>query len=531
MKKFIFFCILTFLIYGCSKQKTIDELINSANESEVNYAINEIWRLNKTEYTINLVNLLTNEKYKIKAAFALSFLNSETIDKIIYNNLNKNLKNADGFLFYFFLVSKKRKIDNGILQFIRNNFSELKDRNSFIAYMLFSRTIDKKYIRDLIDFLSKNQINFDTAIEKELLLLIGEEKFKITENEIKKIFSQKKYLKPFIIWAENRLNPKKMIKVDKVDRIITENNYWKKYEKNPVIPTVSGTFKSVHTANPDLIVHNSTIYLYYRGGDGNDRIAVATVPYEYFDGIKFIDYIGNPVIDIGKKSFDDLAVLDPATIYFNNKLFLYYSGLGTVKPDSIGLAVSNDFFHFAKAKKNPVLKGRAPEVLQKDGVIYLYYVLFNTRQGYSIYLATSRDGYNFTEFTKSPVFEYSPDENEWDSKTVTTPRIIEKDGVYYMVYAGDNRYLDYPPYFGIAFSYDLINWYRSTQNPIFSRGKKGEWDDGGIWFAQIFEYKNKWYMWYEGWGGGEAHKNEYGRGGHSQIGLAICDSYGIEDML
>ena len=103
MKKFIFFCILTFLIYGCSKQKTIDELINSANESKVNYAIDEIWRLNKTEYTINLVNLLTNEKYKIKAAFALSFLNSETIDKIIYNNLNKNLKNADGFLFYFFL--------------------------------------------------------------------------------------------------------------------------------------------------------------------------------------------------------------------------------------------------------------------------------------------------------------------------------------------------------------------------------------------------------------------------------------------
>lgn len=92
MKKFILFCILTILIYSCSKQKSIDELINSVDESEVNYAIDEIWRQNKTEYSVNLVNLLTNDKYKIKAAFALSFINSENIDKIIYNNLKKKFK-------------------------------------------------------------------------------------------------------------------------------------------------------------------------------------------------------------------------------------------------------------------------------------------------------------------------------------------------------------------------------------------------------------------------------------------------------
>ena len=99
-----------------------------------------------------------------------------------------------------------------------------------------------------------------------------------------------------------------------------------------------------------------------------------------------------------------------------------------------------------------------------------------------------------------------------------------------MMYCGDDKYIDYPAYFGLAFSYDLVNWYRSTQNPIFSRSKKGNWDDGGIWYAQIFKYKKKWYLWYEGWGGGESHETEYGPGGHSQIGLAIFDGE-IEDLL
>lgn len=527
MKKFLIILLVAFMS-GCNKQKTIDEMLNSTDEGEVNYAMDEVWRLNKTEYTINLINFLFDDRYKIKSAFALSFLNDANNDNIIMQKL-KNADKKDGALFYFYLISKKRKISNDIINLLNDNAFKRTEKESFITDMIISK-INDKVLQKLLGEYEKIKDVLEPEIKKEFILLSGEKKIK-NAYEILKKDENNPGLSAFIKWALNRIKPVNRIIIDRKDRVITENTYWEKYDKNPVIPTIPDTFKSVHTANPDLLLHNNTIYLYYRGGDGNDRIAVATVPYEYFDGVKFIDYAKNPIIDIGKKSFDDLAVLDPAAVFFNNKVFLYYSGLGTVKPDSIGLAVSTDFFNFSKAKKNPVLTGRAPEVVLKDGLIYLYYVLINNKLGYSIYLATSRDGYNFAEYKKTPVFEYSPYEDDWDAKTVTTPRIIEKNGVYYIVYAGDNKYLDYPSYFGLAFSYDLINWYRSTQNPIFSRGKKGQWDDGGIWFAQIFKYKNKWYMWYEGWGGGESHEKEYGPGGHSQIGLAICEGYDLEDML
>jgi predicted GH43/DUF377 family glycosyl hydrolase len=292
---------------------------------------------------------------------------------------------------------------------------------------------------------------------------------------------------------------------------------------------VPGTFKSVHTANPDILTANEMIYFYYRGGDGNDRIGLATVAESAFNGNNFSDYPRSPLVDIGKNSFDDLAALDPATVYFKGQVFMYYSGLGKKGVDGVGLATSKDYYVFEKYKKNPVLAGRAPEVVLKDGIIYMYFVAVNEYGGYSIYLATSTDGYNFTPYGNAPVFNFGPG-REWDSKSVTVPRIREKEGVYYMFYAGDDVYRDYPAYFGLAFSYDLVHWYRGTQNPVFSRGKRGAWDDGGIWFPEVFPHKSRLYLYYEGWGGGESHEKEYGPGGHSQIGLAVSE-YSLEDML
>jgi predicted GH43/DUF377 family glycosyl hydrolase len=325
----------------------------------------------------------------------------------------------------------------------------------------------------------------------------------------------------------NMIRSSYKIKYDLVDRTITENPYWEKQGNAPVLPAIPGTFKAWHTANPDILVENGMVYFYYRGGDGHDRIAAASIPYEAFDGEKFNDYPGNPVINPGKNSFDDEGLLDPGTVFFDNRVFLYYSGMG-MGDDSVGLAISKDFYGFRKYGK-PVIVGRAPDVVLKDGLIYMYYVKPNTLGGYSIYLATSRDGYNFTQYGTEPVFAPG-DPKEWDSRSVTVPRIREVGGVYYMVYAGDDKYMDYPAFFGIAFSYDLVNWYRGTQNPVFSRGKKGDWDDGGIWFSEVFPYKGRLFMYYEGWGGGESHDKEYGPGGHSQIGLAVSD-YVLEDML
>ncbi len=514
-----FFLLIIFLLINTScknSTETIEQKLLSNDTYKIKSAITDIWRLNKTEYIVNLADLLIKKEVREDAAFALSLLASDNVDMVVLNKMNIREDKTGHYIYFLLRKKKKPAIVNNIKKYLK-----FDEKNTDMAFLYW-------FLNDEYEKAAKifNQIETLNLIKKEFLIFTG-------NNKIKKLYSFLQEIKdaqllPVAKWAMNRISPETVIKYDFKDKVILYNPYWKKYEKNPVIPTIPDTFKSIHTANPDILVENRIIYFYYRGGDGNDRIAVATAPYDYFDGKTFADYPKNPIISIGKDAFDDLAVLDPAAVYFNKKVFLYYSGLGK-GDDAIGLATSDNFYDFVKYKNNPVLTGRAPEVVLKDGIIYMYFVLPNERMGYSIHLATSIDGYNFYRFSNNPVFTYG-ENGKWDSKTVTTPRIREVNGIYYMVYAGDDKYMDYPPYFGIAFSFDLINWYRSTQNPIFSRGEKRQWDDGGIWFAEVFPYKDKLYMYYEGWGGGESHEKEYGPGGHSQIGMAES-GYKLEDML
>jgi hypothetical protein len=523
LKTYFVFIFVLIMISSCAKQSTLEERLASKDKTVARAALFEIWRAEKNEYVMDMVNYLSDPELKDDAAFALAIIGNEIVDKIVINRM-QNAADKTGYLYYT-LLRQKTASDRAAAA-IASGLKTVKINPS---------NAPEQFLYDAAAGDYKNAVNvFEGACEagqgkKEFILLLGEKKYLPAYPFLEKLAKQIPEFKPYAVWAMRRIKPARGIIVNKPDRTITQNPYWKKYGYSPVMPTVAGTFKSIHTANPDILTANDLVYFYYRGGDGNDRIALATAPYSSFNGVNLADYPDNPIINIGKDSFDDLAVLDPATLIFKDKVFLYYSGLGRKGIDAVGLAVSKDRYVFEKYGKNPVITGRAPEVVLKDGVIYLYYVMPNEYSGYSIFLATSVDGYSFTRYGSGPVFGPGAGD-EWDSKSVTVQRIREKDGVYYMFYAGDDKYRDYPPYFGVAFSYDLVHWYRGTQNPVFSRGKKGAWDDGGIWFPEVFPYKNKLYLYYEGWGGGESHEKEYGTGGHSQIGLAISDAE-LEDML
>ena len=63
----------------------------------------------------------------------------------------------------------------------------------------------------------------------------------------------------------------------------------------------------------------------------------------------------------------------------------------------------------------------------------------------------------------------------------------------------------------------------ASGNPIFSRGDEGQWDEGAIWFSTVEKINGRYYMWYEGYGGGTARTEPYGsylKGGKSQVGMA-----------
>jgi predicted GH43/DUF377 family glycosyl hydrolase len=303
---------------------------------------------------------------------------------------------------------------------------------------------------------------------------------------------------------------------------------WVRHPRNPVFPAAPGTWRESQTANPDLLLLGDTWHLYFRGQQGgHDRIGLATAPRDRFDGVTW-DIRPEPVIDVGGPgSWDEQHVLDPAAVLHDGRLYLYYSAVSPRCERAICLAVSEDGIQFRKHPGNPVLVGGAPEVVVRDGVFHLYFwQSVPGSRGFQIHLATSRDGFAF-DGSEPPIALPVGPPGAWDSFTVETPRIFSEGGLYYMLYCGSDRNADYPFHAGLATSNDLRCWEKYPGNPVFSRGDEGAWDEGAVWFTTVERIGGRYYLWYEGYGGGTARTEEYGsylRGGRSQVGLATMDA-------
>jgi len=307
-----------------------------------------------------------------------------------------------------------------------------------------------------------------------------------------------------------------------------------RHPRNPILPAVPGTWMEDQTANPDLLRRGDIYHLYFRGQrGGHDRIGVATIPADQFDGITWHIH-PEPVIDVGPPgSWDADHVLDPATVEVNGRVFLYYSAVSprcpsSVAPRCVCLATSHDGIHFSKYEGNPIIiGGGGPEVVWRDGVFHLYYWReVPGRTGFELHLATSTNGHDFTPYPHNPVLPVGP-AGAWDSHTVETPRIMREEETYVMFYAGSDRHDDYPAHAGIATSTDLMHWTKSPPNPVFSRGEAGTWDEGAIWFTTVERIGDHYYLWYEGYGGGNSREVPYGsylQGARSQVGLALASA-------
>jgi predicted GH43/DUF377 family glycosyl hydrolase len=304
---------------------------------------------------------------------------------------------------------------------------------------------------------------------------------------------------------------------------------WKRYAHNPIFPAKAGTWMESQTANPDLLLNGDTYFMYFRGQQGgHDRIGLATIPHRQFDGVTW-NIHPEPIIDVGDPgSWDENHCVDPAAVLVNGKIYLYYTGVNPRVERSIMLAVSDDGIHFAKYGKNPVIAGGgAPEVVYHDSTFYLYFWWpVPKKKGFQIHYATSKDGYHFTDPSPNPVVPAGP-EGSWESFTVETQRIFSEGGLYYMIYCGSDRNKDYPWNAGLATSRDLVHWDKYPGNPIFSRGEAGAWDEGAIWFTTVEKIGDRYYLWYEGYGGGTSRTEAYGsylKGGKSQVGMATLDA-------
>jgi hypothetical protein len=65
---------------------------------------------------------------------------------------------------------------------------------------------------------------------------------------------------------------------------------------------------------------------------------------------------------------------------------------------------------------------------------------------------------------------------QWDSFTVTTPKVFADSGQFVMLDAGDDGLIDDPRGIGIAVSTDLVGWRKHPGNPVFVPGRSGHFD-------------------------------------------------------
>jgi hypothetical protein len=262
---------------------------------------------------------------------------------------------------------------------------------------------------------------------------------------------------------------------------------------------------------------------------GHERIVTFELEPEWLRASKSLPLPDEVLIavDTGPRRFDSQHVFDPAAVTVSGQVFLYYSAIGP-DVDMLGLAISSDGVSFRK-RETPVLAGRAPEVIYSANVFHLFYVREMPGQGYAIFSATSENGETFLPVSDQPVL--GPGETgAWDSFEATTPRLFERSGMFYMLYAGesDPARKDKPNAFGLARSYDLLTWERYPRNPVFRKGVPGEWDDGAIWFGTIFSWGDKLYLIYEA--GAEADVNRAGPA-LTQVGLAVVDKAAFDQWI
>jgi len=321
-----------------------------------------------------------------------------------------------------------------------------------------------------------------------------------------------------------------------------------RYPGNPIIPRTQGTFFSIFSANPDLLIFKDVYYLYFRGQAeaGHDQIGVAYARPENFDGIHWTLAPENPVIRVGADTddFDSGHILDPAAIVWNGDVYLFYSAhnihwKSRNVPSSIGLAVSHDGIRFEKHARNPVVFGTAPEALVFQNSVHLFFQRRNAGGYFEIHHCPSVDGVIFSEQNARVVFRPSAIPGAFDSYSISTVRLWPEGDWFYMVYGGCDRYYDYPGAFGLARSKNLLDWERYPGNPIFKRGEAGTWDEGAVWFATVYKHGETYFLWYEGAGCGirlstpqaklasqdcrDQDYGGYGKTSFSQIGMAVFE--------
>lgn len=315
------------------------------------------------------------------------------------------------------------------------------------------------------------------------------------------------------------------------DDDLTDICLFRRWEGNPVLRPVEGTndWMNRHVANAAIIGPDRSAdgnwWMYARGGNdrngSNEQIGVFTQAAGTFSPFgPWIPYEGNPVIANGPAgSYDSWRALDSTPVVGKDGVtYLYYKARGADGAGHMACAYSSDGLNFTKLPQLWLENAGPTDAVYEDGLYYIY-------TGTEVYVTS--DPLTPVGAEVYTVFEPGGAPSNFDDKIFFGNMVFRLQGVdkWFMAYQGSASQWDFPDRFHVALSDDLIHWTKvQNPQPLFSRGREGEWDQCAIWFPEVIEHEGILYLFYEGWGkdGYIEDRNEPYLDGNSCVGIAMA---------
>lgn len=318
---------------------------------------------------------------------------------------------------------------------------------------------------------------------------------------------------------------------------LTDICLFKRYGNNPVFrPDGSRTWRGDHMANAAVLSPKDSPdgnwWLYLRGSGSCpgycDQIGLYQQSADDFHPFgPWNEYAGNPVLPIGPAgSYDGGFLLDTAPVVGGDgKVYVYYNGQ-TAGHASHGLCVrySENGYDFTRVDAPLLPNFGCSDAVYHDGKYYIFYGGGNPCK---LYVKVTSNPLSFENAETYPTIPLGGGPSNFDSMAINGSMIFRLDGVdkWFSTYQGSSGTYDFPDRFHVAMSDDLIHWTKvDNEQPLFTRGSAGAWDQGAVWFCEIFEHEDMLYMYYEGWGktGYVDDRDEAYFPGRSQVGAAYC---------
>lgn len=307
-------------------------------------------------------------------------------------------------------------------------------------------------------------------------------------------------------------------------------NLFQRYEGNPVFnPSENAAWCKDHMANAQLLTPKNSPdggwWMYLRGsgtsqidGTYHDQIGLFRQSAENFNPFgPWEPYEGNPVIPHSLPgNYDEMYLLDTAPcVDDNGRIYVYYQGRDYKWLRAMCCAWSDDGIHFTKMDTVVISRNGCSDAVYHEGLFYRY------AGGVYVNADPSKGG------ERIEILKKGDGPSHFDSVSASGVWVFRIEGVdkWFGAYQGSASHGDFPDRFHMALSDDLIHWTKvDNDQPMFTRGHPGQWDQGGMWFPEIFEYGDKLYLYYEGWGreGYVPNRDEDYFPGRSCEGAAWC---------